>query len=255
MRTSPVKKIIHRALCASFGMLAIASALHAEELFVLSAAAVEAPLREVVRSYEKSTGNHVKFEFSTAGGVESKLRAGAKADVVINTQGRMDTLASAGLLSPGIKKLGTVRMGVAVRKGGRHPDISSAEAFRASLLKAESVAYGNPEKGATSGIHFDKVLQRLGVADAVRPKAILEDDGVQVMRAVVKGDAELGVTQISEIKHIAPETLVGPLPEELQLASVYSVGVSPKASKAAAQLADLLAGTEARESFRHAGFD
>jgi molybdate transport system substrate-binding protein len=256
MHASLVNVFLRRTLCALLGILGAAGTARAEELFLLSAAAVEVPVREVVRTYEQSSGDRVTLEFSTAGGVENKLRSGARVDLVINTRERMEALASSGLVSAqGIRKLGTVRIGVAVRGGGRRPDIGSVDAFRDSLLKAESIAFGNPEKGATTGIHFDKVLQRLGIADAIRQKAVLADNGLQVMRTVAKGAAEIGVTQISEIMHIAPDTLVGPLPEQLQLVSVYSIGVGATAGKGAARLAEMLTGAEARERFHHAGFE
>jgi molybdate transport system substrate-binding protein len=148
-----------------------------------------------------------------------------------------------------------VRVGVAVRKGGARPDVSSAEAFRASLLNAQSVAYGDPAKGATTGIHFAKVLERLGLADALKSKSLLAANGLEVMKLVAKGDAELGITQISEILHIQGDTLVGPLPAELQLSTTYGVALgSTDIKPAARQFIELLLSTTGSERFRHAGF-
>lgn len=232
-----------------------ASAL-AADISVLSAAAVQVPLTELAGRFEKATGNHVLLEFSTGGGVESKVRGGAHPDLVVNAAERLQALAKDGLVAPGARSLGIVRMGVAVRKGGKVPDLSSAAAFRAALLAAPSIAYGDPAKGATTGIHFAKVLDRLGIQDAVKGKSVLAANGLGVMKLVAAGEAEIGVTQISEILHVKGDTLAGPLPAELQLASNYSVAqgsATPQA--AAAQFADLLVSQEGRERFRHAGFD
>lgn len=245
-----------------FGLLAFAltvfgqGAALAADISVLSAAAVQAPLTELAERFERATGNHVRLEFSTGGGVESTIRGGAQPDLVVNAMERLAAMAQGGLVAPGARSLGIVRMGVAVRKGGKVPDLSSVGAFRASLLAAPSIAYGDPAKGATTGIHFAKVLERLGIQDAVKGKTILAANGLEVMRMVAAGEAEIGVTQISEILHVKGDTLAGPLPAELQLASNYGVAhrsATPQA--AAAQFADLLVSEEGRARFRHAGFE
>lgn len=228
----------------------------AADISVLSAAAVQVPLTELAERFERTTGHRVLLEFSTGGGVETRIRDGAQADLVVNAMERLAVLAQGGLVAPGARSLGIVRMGVAVRKGGKVPDLSSAGAFRASLLAAPSIAYGDPAKGATTGIHFAKVLERLGIQDAVKGKTLLAANGLDVMRMVAAGEAEIGVTQISEILHVKGDTLAGPLPAELQLASNYGVtqgSTTPQA--AAAQFADLLVSEEGRARFRHAGFE
>jgi molybdate transport system substrate-binding protein len=234
----------------------MACGAQAAEVTVLSAAAVQVPITEIAERFEKATGHRVRFEFSTAGGVEAKIRGGAKPDLVINAAERLQALAAGGLVAPGARSLGVVRMGVAVRKGGKVPDIGSVAAFRGSLLAAESIAYGDPAKGATTGIHFAGVLQRLGLQDAVRGKSKLAANGLEVMKLVANGEAEIGITQISEILHVKGDALVGPLPEELQLASNYSVApLSANPQAPAAQFAAMLLGEEGRARFKHAGFE
>ncbi|MDB5755298.1 MAG: transporter substrate-binding protein [Massilia sp.] len=250
------RRVLHAACGAALALLAQGAA-QAADITVLSAAAVQVPVTELAERFEKATGNHVRFEFSTAGGVETKVRSGARPDLVINAAERLQGLAAGGFVAPGAaRSLGIVRMGVAVRKGGKAPDLSSVETFKTSVLNAESIAYGDPAKGATTGIHFARVLERLGIQDAVRPKSKLAANGLEVMKLVAAGDAELGVTQISEILHVKGDTLVGPLPAELQLASNYSVAMgSATPQAAAAQFADLLVSEEGRARFKHAGFD
>ena len=255
-----LEKTLHASvalgLCGLLGLLGLAKAAAATEITVLSAAAVQAPITEVAEQFERSTGHRVRFEFSTAGGVDGKVKAGAKPDIVINARERLDALSGAKLVgAAAARNLGVVQIGIAVRKGGVKPDISSADGFRASLLKAESIAYGDPAKGPTTGIHFAKVLERLGIADAIKPKAKLADNGLDVMRLVAKGDAELGVTQVSEILHIQGDTLVGPLPQELQLKTTYAITFSSDdANPVARQFAEALLSKAGREHFIHAGF-
>jgi molybdate transport system substrate-binding protein len=248
--------VLHAACGAALALLAQAAA-QAADITVLSAAAVQVPVTELAERFEQATGNHVRFEFSTAGGVENKVRGGAHPDLVINAAERLQALAAGGFVAPGAaRSLGIVRMGVALRKGGKVPDLSSVDAFRASLLGAQSIAYGDPARGATTGIHFAKVLERLGIQDAVKARSRLAANGLDVMKMVAAGEAEIGVTQISEILHVKGDTLVGPLPAELQLASDYAVALgSATPQAAAAQFAELLVSEEGRARFRHAGFE
>jgi molybdate transport system substrate-binding protein len=116
-----------------------------------------------------------------------------------------------------------------VREGAPLPDISTSEAFKQTVLAAKSLVYVDPARGATSGIHFAGVLQRLGIADAVKDKTVLWPGGYAA-EALVKGQAELCVHQISEILPVKGVTLVGPLPRGLQKITTYSAVLSSRAA-------------------------
>jgi molybdate transport system substrate-binding protein len=228
----------------------------AAEVRVLSAAAVQAPVEKLAAAFERDTGHKVVFEFATAGQVEAKVKGGATPAIVINSQERGTALRTATGDDPArARSLGTVRIGIAARRGAPRPDISSVDAFRQSLLRASSIAYGDPAGGATTGVHFAKVLARLGIADDIRPKAQLAANGLEVMRRVKAGDAELGVTQVSEILHIDAPSLVGPLPTELQLQTTYVAFVLDGGNPAARQFAERLDSESGRGYFRAAGFE
>jgi molybdate transport system substrate-binding protein len=122
-------------------------------------------------------------------------------------------------------------MGVGVRDGAPQPDISSVDAFKRALLEAKSIVYVDPASGATSGVHFASVLQKLGIADAVKPKTKLVPGGYPA-ELVAKGEIDLVVHQISEIVPVKGVTLVGPLPKELQKITVYSAGLAAKSTNA-----------------------
>ena len=118
-------------------------------------------------------------------------------------------------------------VGVVVKKGAPLPDISTVDAFKRALLAAKSVAYIDPKAGGSSGIYVGKLLERLGIADAVNAKAVLIHGG-EVATHVADGEAEIGVHQISEILPVRAR-LVGPLPAEIQNFTIYSAGVSAAA--------------------------
>jgi len=119
--------------------------------------------------------------------------------------------------------IGRTGMGVGVRDGAPQPDISSVDAFKRALLEAKSIVYVDPASGATSGTHFAAVLQKLGIADAVKAKTKLVPGGYPA-ELVAKGEVEMVVHQISEIVPVKGVTLVGPLPKELQKLTIYSDG-------------------------------
>ncbi len=125
---------------------------------------------------------------------------------------------AAGSISP------AVGVGVVVKEGAPKPDVSTVDAFKRALLAAKSVAYIDPASGGSSGIYIDKLLERLGIADQVRPKAKLKKGG-HVADLIVSGEAELGLHQISEIVPVKGATLVGPLPKEIQNTTTYAAGL------------------------------
>ena len=148
----------------------------------------------------------------------------------------VDEFATAGKVAAGSKTmLASVGVGVVVKEGAPKPDISTVEAFKRALLAAKSVAYIDPASGGSSGIYFDKLLEKMGIADQIRPKAKLKKGG-HVADLIASGEAELGVHQISEIVPVKGVTLVGPLPKEIQNLTVYAggLGVAPKDKDAGA---------------------
>jgi molybdate transport system substrate-binding protein len=227
----------------------------AADVRILSAAAVKGPLSETAAAFERDTGNRVVLEFTTAGKVDERLAAGERVDMVVSARSRLDALVAKGERAGAVQDLGTVRVGVAVRASAPKPDVSNVDAFRAALVAAKSVAYTNPAAGGTAGSHFAAVIDRLGVAEALATKRILAADGLDVMRKIQSGEAELGITQVSEILLVDRATYAGPLPESLQLRTIYAVLVPESADPAARALAAALATDTGRARFRAAGFD
>ena len=170
---------------------------------MLSAAAVQAPVEEIAAQFTTDTGHRVVFEFGTAGVVQARMKNGAAPTVVDQTR-RSGTRRTDGDVSR-VHPLGTVRIGIAATPGSPRPDLSSVEACGASLLRAERIAYGNPARGSTTGIHFVRVLEQLGITAQVGAKSLLAADGLDVMRLVKTGEVALGVTQIGEILHVRPD--------------------------------------------------
>jgi molybdate transport system substrate-binding protein len=201
----------------------------AAEIKVLSAGAVRAIVTELAQAFEKDTGHTVTLAFGTVG-VTRKRLAEEPADVVIMTDVAIDESSAQGAVVAGSRNdIARTGMGVGVREGAPKPDISTPDAFKQALLAARSLTYVDPAQGATSGIHFAGLLQKFGIADAVKPKTTLVPGGYPA-ELVAKGEVEMVVHQISEIVPVRGVTLVGPLPKDVQKVTTYSAGIAKKAA-------------------------
>lgn len=229
-------KIILAAVVAiwmGLGALAVRPA-QADDVKVFSAGAVRAIVTDLAEQFRQETGNTVTFAFGTAGQTRQKLLSGEPVDVVILTDAGIDDMIKQGALASGSRAdLARTGMGVGVREGAPKPDITTSEAFKTTLLKAKSLVYVDPAQGATSGVHFKSVLERLGIADAVKGKTQLVSGGYPAEK-VASGEAELVVHQISEIVPVKGVTLVGPLPPDFQKVTVYSAGLAARSPSPAA---------------------
>jgi molybdate transport system substrate-binding protein len=230
----------------------------AAELKVVSAGAMRGALEELAPAFEKSSGHKLKVDYATAGGVEKKIADDDEIDVAILTQPRITKLVQAAKIVSGTTKtLARAEIGLAVKQGAPKPDIGSVEAFKKTLLNAKSVAYVDPASGGTSGIHLAQTIEKLGIAGELKAKTKLVSASAgqtspRVAEVVARGEAELGMQPISELKEVAGADVVGPLPAELQSPETVYVAGSPMISEqpvAARQLIDFLGGEKAKEVY------
>lgn len=236
MDKAKVARLLARLLSV-LALWVLAGKATAAEITVLSAGAVKPAVTELAEVFRHEAGHDVSFTFATVGTLQKKIAEGETADVFIMTDAAIDQLVRKGIAAAGTRTdLARVGIGIAVREGAPLPNISTTEAFKQTILAAKSLVYVDPAKGGTSGIHFAAVLERLGIAHAVKGKTLLLPGGY-VVEPVAKGEIEIGVHQISEILPVKGVTLVGPLPRDLQKVTVYSAGLAagttiPDAAKA-----------------------
>ena len=234
-----------------------AGACPAAELKLLTAGAFKSAVLALLPEYERTSGNKVSVENETVGALMKRIKAGESFDVVVMTPAAVDKLASEGKVISGSRtNLARVGVGVMVKAGASKPDISTVEAFKKALLEAKSISFIDPASGGSSGIYVEKLLERLGIADQVKPKEKLKQGGY-VADYVESGQAELGIHQISEIVPHAGVTLVGPLPKEIQNYTVYAAGIGTATRDAAAakELIASLSGPSALALFKSKGME
>jgi molybdate transport system substrate-binding protein len=211
------------------------------EIKVLTAGAFKQVLLALVPDFERTSGHKVTVDNDTVGALTKRIAGGEAFDLAVLTPKAVEDLAKEGKFAAGSRaNLARVGIGVVVKDGTPKPDISSVAAFKQALLAAKSVAYIDPAAGGSSGIYVAGLLDKLGVASEVKPKAKLIPGGA-VAEHVAKGEAELGIHQISEILPVKGATLVGPLPAEIQNYTVYAAGIGAHAKEGEAAKALLKA--------------
>jgi len=168
----------------------------------------------------------------------------------------MDELQKDSKFAPGpIVDIAGTAVALAVRAGAPRPDIGTVEALKRTLLAAKSIVYADPAKGGASGVYFAQVLERLGIAQQMKPKTMLVP-GAQAAEVVAKGEAELGVAQTSEIVTVAGAQVLGPLPGEYARVTLFSgaVGAGSKVAEEAKALLRFLTGPTAAAALKAKGF-
>ena len=205
----------------------------AADIAVMAAAAIEEPFEAVVHAFEHDTGNKVHVTLGSVGALQAKIKAGEKADLVILSTPAVAAAEKEGVVLAGSRAVvGRVEIGVAVRAGAPLPDLSTADAFKKALLAAKSVSYTAPAGGGTAAVFVGGLMDRLGLTEAIKSKAVMLNTGREVVGAVAKGDAEIGIGFTSEFVSVKAVKVAGVLPKEIEFVNEYSAYI-PAASAAA----------------------
>lgn len=211
-----------------------------QEIRLFGAVAVRPAVLALISQFEATTGYRVAAMFDLNPTVKKQIEAGEPFDLVIINPHMVQDLSALGKVEAGSQvAFGRIEMGVAAKAGGRPLDIGSVEAFEHVLKSARSIAYA---ADGTSGGYFSRLLERLGIADEVKPK-LVGIPGGQTALAVARGETELAVVPVTSILAAAPDVmLVGRFPAELQSYIDFAIGISadPRDAEAARQLSDFL---------------
>jgi molybdate transport system substrate-binding protein len=221
---------------------------------VLSTLALKGAVSALAGEYEADGGARIEAGFAPTLALLERLRAGEAADVVILTREGLEEVVHEGrVASESCVDLARSYVGLAVRAGEVHPDISSEPALRAALLGARAVAYS---RLGASGILFAKLIERMGIAAEINARAVIIPQGFTAER-LVAGEADLAVQQISELKQVSGIAVIGPIPHQLQTPAVFSAGrmlASPRAAQAD-RLLRYLASPEVAPALRESGLE
>ncbi|MDR3529552.1 MAG: substrate-binding domain-containing protein [Rhodopila sp.] len=241
------------------GFLLLITAAHAAELHVVSSGGFAAAYKSLAPVFEQKTGDKLVIGWGPSMGdtpqaVPARLKRGEKIDVVIMVGYALGDLIKEGkVVADSRVDLARSGIGVVVRQGAPHPDISTIEGLKRTLLAAKSIAYSD----SASGVYIsNEMFKTLGIADQIAGKARMIP-AEPVGAVVARGDAEIGFQQISELKPIKGIDLLGPLPAEMQQYTVFSAGIvaGSEQPQAAAALLRFLASPEAKPAVVDSGLE
>jgi molybdate transport system substrate-binding protein len=219
-----------RVFLIAAAVLFLCSQAHAAQLKLFVGGAMSEPVKKISEDFAHKNGHQVDFSTNTTGALQSKIRAGEKADVLVVTAAGLEALEKENRIAPGTRvDLARGLIGVAFRSGANAPDISSAEAFKKTMLAAKSVSYVDPKAGGTSGTYMAGLLDKMGIGEEMRKKTVLRNQGIEVANAVANSEAEFGITFISElIPNKGVE--VATIPDAIQLPTIYAAAMLNGAS-------------------------
>lgn len=220
----------------AFGTVYLTSLAHADELFVLSPAALRGSMQTIIPKFESSSGHKVRIDFGPAGGLARRFEEGEKADIIILTEAQIDDLQKRGRIVEGSKlNLSQVGIGIFMKPGSALQDLTTVESFKNTLLAARSLGHNDPASGAPSGIYVANMLAKLDVWPQIQSKIqVLPANSAAIYKAVAEETLEIGFGQITEILEQPSVALMGPLPHELQNYTIFTAGLAADSTKMAA---------------------
>jgi molybdate transport system substrate-binding protein len=224
------------------------------EITVIAPGGAKAVLDQLIPQFESKSGYKVKVTIGSGLGTKKQVIQGDAFDVPIVQPPLEEVIASGNVVAGTQTPLATVSVGIAVRKGAPKPDISTSEAVKRLLLAAKSVSYPNPAGGAAAGVSFNETLKKLGIAEQMQPALKLAQGGAGAMAMVAKGEAEIGLTYLSEMSDPGID-VVGPLPREISTPTglVGFVSAHAKDPAAAKALLDFLSSPGAAGVYKAQG--
>jgi molybdate transport system substrate-binding protein len=214
-----------RSLAVALLLTAFQLAAQNAPVHVLASNGVKAVIDELKPQAERAIGRSLTIEFGTSSSIKTRIEGGEAFDVAILTSDVIDDLAKAGKIAPGTRtEIARCGIGIGVRAGAPKPEIKTSDALKKTLLASKSITYA--QEGA-SRTYILQMEDKLGIADAMKAKTILEKNSVGSNARVADGSAEMIMTLVSEILPAPGVQLVGPLPADVQHYVNFATGISP----------------------------
>lgn len=258
-------RIRHLAWCfAAAAVMALAPAAStqtpspgaaADPLRVFASNGVKSVMESLVPEHEKRAGRAVAVTFGTSASIRQAIAAGESFDVAVLTTEVLEELRKAEHIAAGSSVvIGRSGIGVGVRSGAARPGIATPDAMKRTLLGAKSVTYA---ADGASRVHIERMLETLGITEAMKPKSVLEQGSVRATARVARGEVEIVLTLVSEILPVSGIELVGPLPAAFQSYVSFSAGVGARTrdASAAKALIDALVSSRVDEVFSTRGIE
>jgi molybdate transport system substrate-binding protein len=249
-----MKKLFGFAISGACALLfSQGAAAQTSDVRVLASNGIKAVLEDLLPQSERAIGHPISVQYRPTAALKQEIDAGEPFDVVIVTAESVAQLGKEGKTAGGEgTPISRVGVGIGIRKGAPRPDISTSEALKRALLGTKAIAYG---PSGASFPHITRMLDTLGIADAMKARTLLFDTSDGTNGAVAEGKADFGITLVSEILPAKGVELLGPFPDEFQGYVRFSAAVSAttKNPEAASALIKFLAGPDALSSIKARG--
>ena len=226
-------------------------------LRIMSGGAPKEIFLQLTPQFERKSANKVEFVFAVMSALRDRVAVGEKADVLVMPTNILDDYQKKDVVkAQGRAILGLVSVNAVVRTGTQKPDLSTPDKVKQTVLNSRAIVHATP--GATpSGTHMGKLIEAMGIADAMKSKIIHRpalEGGVQL---VASGEADIGFYPKSEVINTDGLTVVGPLPAAIQLTTIYGAAVTTTsaAPDASAAFIAFMVDAAHRAAWAHAGFD
>jgi molybdate transport system substrate-binding protein len=235
--------------------VSLASAARAAEITLIAPGGIRAAIEQIIPAFEARSGHKVKGTFGSGGSTHDRVVKGEAFDVPVVQPPYRDVIESGNVVPASETPLAIVAVGLAARTGAPHPDISTPDKVKQLFLSAKAISFPNAESGAAAGVSMNETLQKLGIAEQVKPKIRLAQGGRGAMELLAKGEIDVGLTFISEIITEPGVEVVGPLPRAISTPTALVGFLSSKArdKEAANALLRYLASEEAAKIYRERG--
>jgi molybdate transport system substrate-binding protein len=240
---------------ATAAFVSVGNCASAAEITLIAPGGIRAAITELIPAFERQSGHKVKATFGSGGGTKNQVIKGEAIDVPVVQPPVAPVVASGHVVAASETPLANVAVGLAVRAGAPKPDISTADAVKRMLLGAKAIAYPDAARGAAAGESFNATLQKLGIADEMKPKIKIAQGGAGAMAMLAKGEVDYGLTFISEIITEPGVEVVGPLPRDISPPTelIGFLSAHAKDPEAAKALLAYLSGPEAAKVYRERG--
>jgi molybdate transport system substrate-binding protein len=226
------------------------------DLVVFSTIGVRSAAEQLFAQFGKTSGHTLAVTWGTAPMLVKRIEDSDTADLVVLSRAGIDALQKQGKIALGTDTtLASSGVGIAVKAGAPKPDISTPEALKRTLLAAKSIAYSEPSAGGASGVYFAKLLERMGIAEEMKPKTKYPPPGGFSANLLMTGEAELAVQQKPELLHVAGAEVIGLLPGDLNVVTEFAAAIMTggRNADAAAALIEMLQSSQAGAVFRSKG--
>jgi molybdate transport system substrate-binding protein len=227
-------------------------------LKVFCARSMHVAVRTLADDFTRAGGEATDIVFEPMGALQARLAAGESADVLILATPAIDARGAKGKIVAGSRAdIGRAPIGIAICAGAAAPDVSTPQAFAATLAAAERIALSDPAVGGSAGIYLRELFGKLGLAEMIAAKTAYQKSGVAAAAAVARGEADLAMTFVPELLQAEGVRILGPLPPPYGHETAYTAAVASDSSRKDAARAFIVALTApaARSVFAKAGFE